>query len=55
RLHPMDSYRGTGIGLAIVKKAVDVMNGYVGAESVPGKGSVFWIKLPPAEPDRDGA
>jgi signal transduction histidine kinase len=36
---------GTGIGLAIVKKAVERMGGRVGVESNPGKGSRFWIEL----------
>jgi PAS domain S-box-containing protein len=39
------SYQGTGIGLAIVKKAVERMNGCVGLESAPGQGSTFWIEL----------
>ncbi len=39
-------YPGTGVGLAIVKKAIHRMHGDVGFESVPGKGSQFWIQLP---------
>jgi len=39
-------YEGTGIGLAIVRKAVERMGGTVGVESEPGKGSRFWILLP---------
>ncbi len=39
-------YDGTGIGLAIVNKAVERMGGKVGVESAPGKGSKFWIQLP---------
>jgi signal transduction histidine kinase len=46
RMHRADEYRGTGIGLAIVKKAVERMNGHVGVESQIGKGSKFWIDLP---------
>lgn len=42
-------YEGTGIGLAIVAKAVDRMGGKVGVESEPGKGSRFWIELAPAD------
>lgn len=38
--------RGTGIGLALVKKAVDLMGGWVWVESKPGEGSKFWVKLP---------
>jgi len=40
------SYEGTGIGLAIVRRAVERMGGTVGVESDLGKGSRFWIDLP---------
>jgi signal transduction histidine kinase len=40
------SYEGTGIGLAIVRKAVERMRGEVGVESEAGAGSRFWVKLP---------
>ncbi len=40
---------GTGIGLAIVKKAVERMCGNVGVESQPGRGARFWVRLPRAE------
>jgi signal transduction histidine kinase len=46
RLHKNDAYPGTGIGLAMVKKAVERMGGGVGVESTLGKGSRFWIELP---------
>lgn len=46
RLHPMDKYPGTGIGLAIVQKGVKRMDGRAGVESQPGQGSRFWIELP---------
>ena len=36
---------GTGMGLAIVKKAAERLNGAVGADSTPGKGSCFWLEL----------
>jgi PAS domain S-box-containing protein len=45
RLEP-GRYPGTGIGLAIVRKAAERMGGRVGVESEPGKGSLFWIELP---------
>ena len=48
RLHSAAEYPGTGIGLAIVKKAVQRMNGTLGFESTIGKGSCFWIDLPKA-------
>jgi signal transduction histidine kinase len=48
RLHRSDQYPGTGVGLAIVQKAVERMRGTVGFESQPGKGSCFWIEVPAA-------
>lgn len=44
RLHG-NAYAGTGIGLAIVRKGVERMDGSVGFESEPGKGSRFWFEL----------
>jgi signal transduction histidine kinase len=41
-------YVGTGIGLALVKKAAERMGGAVGFESEPGQGSRFWLDLQPA-------
>lgn len=38
-------YEGTGVGLSIVKKAVDRMAGKVGYDSESGKGTTFWIEL----------
>ncbi len=48
RIHADTAYEGTGIGLSIVKKAVEKMGGRVGVESELGKGSLFWIDLPRA-------
>lgn len=45
RVHSPESFGGTGIGLAIVRKAIERMNGTVGLESSLGHGSVFWIQL----------
>ncbi|MEO5961308.1 MAG: PAS domain S-box protein [Opitutaceae bacterium] len=46
RVHPKENYEGTGIGLAIVRKAVERMGGQVGVDSDGAKGSRFWIQLP---------
>jgi signal transduction histidine kinase len=46
RFHRSTEYEGTGIGLAIVRKAVERMGGKVGVESEPGQGSRFWLLLP---------
>jgi PAS domain S-box-containing protein len=48
RLHGRDEYPGTGIGLAIVRRALERMNGASGVESALGRGSRFWIELPAA-------
>jgi signal transduction histidine kinase len=44
-LGPGDPNSGVGIGLSIVKKAVDRMGGRLGLESEPGRGSRFWLEL----------
>lgn len=46
RLHGVEIYPGTGIGLAIVSKGMERMGGRVGLESTVGRGSRFWIDLP---------
>lgn len=45
QVYPEKKYGGTGIGLAIVRKAVQRMNGEAGVESVMDKGSRFWLIL----------
>jgi len=45
RLHLQERYPGTGVGLAIVRRAAERMQGQAGVESEPGKGSRFWISL----------
>jgi len=45
QLHAGRRYPGTGIGLALVKKAAQRMGGRVGVESEVGKGSRFWVEL----------
>jgi PAS domain S-box-containing protein len=50
RLDGTGVYDGTGIGLAVVQRAMRRMGGRVGVESEPGKGSRFWVDLKPAIP-----
>lgn len=45
RLHSEEEYEGTGIGLAIVRKAVQMLGGEIGVESNHGRGTRFWFTL----------
>jgi PAS domain S-box-containing protein len=46
RLHGSDEYPGTGVGLAIVARGIERMNGRYGVNSIENSGSEFWIELP---------
>lgn len=46
RLQRTEDYPGTGIGLALVSKAMHRMGGRVWAQSAPGQGAAFYLELP---------
>ncbi len=54
RVGKVKQYDGTGVGLAIVARAVTRMNGTYGVESALGAGSRFWLEFPAARPDLNG-
>jgi PAS domain S-box-containing protein len=49
RLHTLEEYPGTGVGLAIVQKSLEQMNGTVGVQASTQGGSCFWFELPRAD------
>ncbi len=46
RLHPKNKFGGSGIGLAICRKIAESHGGSINAESEPGEGSTFIVRLP---------
>lgn len=46
RLQRVEDYPGTGVGLALVKKAVQRMDGKIWVESAPGRGATFFLSIP---------
>ncbi|HET7896555.1 MAG TPA: ATP-binding protein, partial [Flavisolibacter sp.] len=46
RLHTVEKYAGTGIGLALCKKIVDNHGGVISVESEPGQGTTFYLFFP---------
>ncbi len=46
RLHTMDEYQGTGIGLSVVKKVIDSHGGRIWVKSELGNGARFYFTIP---------
>ena len=42
---PSHAAQGNGLGLALVKRVVDILHGQIQVESAPGQGSVFSVKI----------
>jgi len=57
RLHAHEAYPGTGVGLALVRKGLERMEGKIGLESQTGQGCRFWFELRTASslPDKSVA
>lgn len=49
RLENEKEFPGSGVGLAICKKIVDQMQGEIWAESQPGEGATFYVRLPKSQ------
>jgi signal transduction histidine kinase len=54
RLHGRNEYEGTGIGLAVCAKIVERHGGQLTAQSAPGEGATFIIRLPLQQPKFEG-
>ncbi|MFT2721909.1 sensor histidine kinase [Deinococcus sp. A31D244] len=52
RLHGMEDYPGSGIGLAVTRSAAEQLGGHLWVDSVPGAGSTFSLALPAQAPVR---
>lgn len=55
RLDDADDTRGAGLGLAIVERIARLLGHRIGLRSQPGRGSVFWLRVPRATPPQAAA
>jgi signal transduction histidine kinase len=55
RLHSNTEYEGTGIGLALCKKIVEMHRGFISAIGRPGEGAVFIVSMPLQAPRKEMA
>lgn len=46
RLHTVDKYQGTGIGLSICKRIIEIHEGKIWLESIPGSGTTCYFSIP---------
>ena len=53
RLHSNAEYEGTGIGLALCKKIVEMHHGFISALGRPGEGAIFIVSLPLSIPQKE--
>jgi light-regulated signal transduction histidine kinase (bacteriophytochrome) len=53
RLHHAEEFHGTGAGLAIVRRVVELHGGRTWAEGAPGRGATFFLSFPLREREGD--